>query len=114
MCLTQKNPALFPGRVELFLIIFVHVFSRVCLRGEQRGEGRLRRGDVQSRQLSLFSEGEGSLADEPGLVSRGGDTEPAAGRGRRRPERVRGAPRERVVGPPGGVEPPWAGKPRRA
>lgn len=72
------------------------------------------RRDVQSRQLSLFSYGEGSLAEEPGLVSQGGDAVRAAGKGRSPREGVRGAPRERAVGQPAGVELLWPGNPQRA
>lgn len=45
------------------------------------------------------------------MVSRGGDTGRAAGRGR--PEGVQGDPPEHEVGPPAGVESVWAGKPQR-
>lgn len=107
----KKKPALFPGCVELFLSHLRAVFLRVCFLGELRRDGRPRGGDVQSRRLS---EDEGSLAEEPGFVSRGGDAGRAADRGRRRPEPVRGVPRERVVGPLDGVPPLWAGKPRTA
>lgn len=47
-------------------------------------------------------------------MSRGGDAGRAPGKGRRGPEGVRGAPRERAVGPPAGVELLWPGKPQRA
>lgn len=113
MCLTQekkkKKPALFPGCVELFLNHLRAIFLRVCLWEEQRKDGRPRGGDVQSRRLS---EDEGTLAEKPGFVSRGGDAGRAADRGRRRPERVRGVPRECVVGRLDGVPTLWAGKPR--
>ena len=106
----KKSPRYF----QVVLSCFSHlraVFLRVCFLGELRRDRRPRGGDVQSRRLS---EDEGSLAEEPGFVSRGGDAGRAADRGRRRPKPVRGAPRERAVGPPDGVLPLRAGKPRTA
>lgn len=66
---------------------------------------------MQCGPLSLFLEGESSLAEEPGLVSRAGGTRRAAGRGR--PQVVQGASPELRVGRRAGVELVWAGKPQR-
>lgn len=97
--------------LSCFLTVFV-LFSYGYVSKENSGrDGRPRGGDVQSRRLS---EDEGSLAEKPWFVSRGGDAGRAADRGRPRPERVRGVPRECVVGRLDGVPPVWAGKPRTA
>lgn len=119
-CLTQARPALFRGCVELFLIFFVRffglflfVFSGVRLRGEQRGEGRPRRAGAQSGRSLFFSQGEGSWAEELGLVSHEGPAGPAAGRSP--PEGVREPLRSaRWAGWPAGAAPLRAGKPQRA
>ena len=113
MCLTQKkkkkSPRYFQGVLSCLLTIFVlfsygYVSEKNSGKTEDRGEEMYNLGGSQKTR--------GSLAEKPGFVSRGGDAGRAADRGRPRPERVRGVPRECVVGRLDGVPTLWAGKPR--
>lgn len=91
--LTQKRP--YFSRVLSGFLSLCRLSTGLSPRRTARG-GETEARTCRSGRLPLFSSGEGSLAEEPASVRRGGDAGRAAGKGPSRPEGARGAPGERA------------------
>lgn len=86
-------------------------FRGLSLRRAAGREAEARRCTFRAL-LVFFSEGQGTLAEESGLVSHGRDAGRAAAEAC---QRSAGGPAEACwAGGPAGVEPLWAGEPQRA